>query len=176
MTFQELVDVMKFITDNNSPRNCRRGYPVVKYADPVLDFRTNTCFIIKFRGFGSERSFYCQNEFRDHPKSLKDRVMEYLTASETTEVPAIPTQYGEGCSVRFTGTIKKEVPEKLCTTCRHERLDLGQEPCINCTPAFTPFDKTQNGGCRLPLWEPKLQKPESEQPWTREELERGRAM
>lgn len=85
MTFQELVDVMKFISANNSPIDGRPGLPVVKYANPVLDFRGNVCFSILFRGFGGEKQFYCQNEARDLKHSLKDRVMAYLSGQPPLE-------------------------------------------------------------------------------------------
>lgn len=83
MTFQELVDVMKHIAANNSPFCSPRGIPCVKYAHPSLDFRTNTCFAITLRGFaGGEKVFHTQNECRDLPLSLHDRVMKYLNGEE----------------------------------------------------------------------------------------------
>lgn len=80
MNFHEFVEVLTHIQTRNAPLSrVNRNLPVVKYVDPVFDMRTNTVFSITFRGWGSDITFHCANEYRDHPKSLKDRVLEYLT-------------------------------------------------------------------------------------------------
>lgn len=99
MTFQELVDVMKFIAQNNSPFSPCRGpggeqLPVVKYAYPSLDFRFNNVFALTLAGFGSEITFHCQNECRDMAWTLKERVMYYLTGQQLIEDQAL-RQMGE---------------------------------------------------------------------------------
>lgn len=79
MSFQEFGNLLKYIANNNSPLNCRRNYPSVKYVDPHMDMRTNSVFAVTLRGFGSEdKVFHTQNECRDLPQSLDERIREYL--------------------------------------------------------------------------------------------------
>ena len=79
MTFKEFADVVNHIQRYNSPFSTRLAEcPCVKYIDPVFDMRTNTVFSIRFRGFGGEKLFHCQNECRDLPNSLFERCMDYL--------------------------------------------------------------------------------------------------
>jgi hypothetical protein len=80
MSFQEFADVVKHIAQHNAPGGNHYPLPTIKYIDPVFDMRTNTVFAVTFRAFGSaETQFHTQNECRDLPLSLKQRVMEYLT-------------------------------------------------------------------------------------------------
>lgn len=83
MTLQEFANVVSHINQHNAPRVNRRKadgtmLPCVKYMDPVFDFRFPNVFSVKFRGYGSEIQFHCQNECRDLPDSLYTRVMKYL--------------------------------------------------------------------------------------------------
>ena len=78
MTFQEAGDLLKHIRDFHSSFSAHRTRKVVKYADPHFDMRTGHCFAIKLRGYGWEETFHTQNECRDLPKSLYERVIEFL--------------------------------------------------------------------------------------------------
>lgn len=82
MNLREFADVVNHIQKYNSPFTQLPGYPVVKYMDPHFDFRSSTVFSIGFRGFGGERHFHCQNEYRDIPAPLFERVMAYLTGQK----------------------------------------------------------------------------------------------
>lgn len=84
MTFQEFGDLVKYIQANNSPLRGRRNHPSIKYIDPHLDMRTNTVFALTLRGFGMDDVvFHTQNECRDLPQSLFERVKEYLDTPRT---------------------------------------------------------------------------------------------
>lgn len=79
MNLREFADVVNHIQRYNSPFATRLAEcPVVKYMNPCIDFRTNTVFSVKFRGFGSEHVLHCQNECRDLKESLFERCMSYL--------------------------------------------------------------------------------------------------
>ena len=78
MTFQEAGDLLKHIRDFHSPFSAHRTRKVVKYADPHFDMRTGHCFAIKLRGYGWEETFHTQNECRDLPESLFERVIAFL--------------------------------------------------------------------------------------------------
>lgn len=83
MTFDELREVLEFINQNNSPvYGSKKNCPTVKYVDPVLDMRDQRCFCIKFRGYGDSTVFTTINQWGDHPLSLKERVMLYLTGND----------------------------------------------------------------------------------------------
>ena len=92
MSFEQLQELFKYIRENNSPYSGHRKdhdgkwLPIVKYADPVIDFRTNECFHITLRGFGWNKAFATTNEFRDLPQSLYDRVMQFLNNTHTESV------------------------------------------------------------------------------------------
>lgn len=80
MSFQAFGDLLKYIQQNNSPLTVQPGYPSIKYIDPIFDMRTNTVFALTFRGFGfDDKPFHTQNECRDLPESLQERVMAFLT-------------------------------------------------------------------------------------------------
>lgn len=84
MTFRVFGDLIKYIQENNSPFKGRKNHPTIKYIDPVFDMRTDTVFALTLRGFGSEDVvFHTQNECRDLPQSLFDRVKEYLDTPRT---------------------------------------------------------------------------------------------
>ena len=96
MNFKEFAEMVNFIQNHNSPFSGGHRWdgerairlPVVKYFDPVFDMRSNTVLSVTFRGFGSERLFHCQNECRELPESLFERVMKYLKGEdETTSLP-----------------------------------------------------------------------------------------
>lgn len=78
MSFQDFAEVVTYIANNNSPFNRKPNKPVVKYIDPHFDMRTNSVFAITFRGYGTETVFHTQNECRDLPETLKERIMKYL--------------------------------------------------------------------------------------------------
>ena len=79
MSFQEFGNLLKFIRDNNSPLTAKYPARSIKYIDPVFDMRTNSVFAVSFRSFGSEdKAFHTQNECRDLPQSLDERIREWL--------------------------------------------------------------------------------------------------
>jgi hypothetical protein len=79
MTFPEFGELMKYIAANNSPVNFTHGRRSVKYVDPHFDMRFNTVFAVTLRGFGFEDTlFHTQNECRDLPQSLFERIKEFL--------------------------------------------------------------------------------------------------
>lgn len=79
MSFQEFGELVKYISKNNSPINFVHGRRSVKYIDPVFDMRTNSVFAVTLRGFGYEDTvFHTQNECRDLPQSLFERIKEFL--------------------------------------------------------------------------------------------------
>jgi hypothetical protein len=138
MTFQEFVDVIKYVQKHNSPFVYRKpGHPTVKYMDPCLDMRTNTVFAITLRGFGNTQAFHCVNECRDLPQTLKERVLAYLTNGESTAIEVKPALPAPGEPTTYVGPHGQEL------------LDHMNKPKLT--------------GC-------------TDQVWTREELERGRAM
>ena len=50
----------------------------VKYIDPCFDMRTSTVFAVNIRGFNGDKDFHTQNECRDLPESLFERIMNWL--------------------------------------------------------------------------------------------------
>lgn len=80
MNFQQAGDLLKLIRDEHSPERATRIDKMVKYVDPHFDMRTGHCFALKLRGYGWEKTFHTQNECRDLPESLYDRVVAFLRA------------------------------------------------------------------------------------------------
>lgn len=80
MSFTALKTLLIYVQQNHSPFNVRSGKRIIKYVDPHIDMRTAECFSITFRTYGGEFSFYTTNEFRDDPKSLFDRCIEWLNS------------------------------------------------------------------------------------------------
>lgn len=79
MTIKELGVLLRDIDENHSPlRPTKEGLRVVKYVDPHIDMRTRTAFAITLRSYGWERTFHTQNECRDLPESLLERVTAFL--------------------------------------------------------------------------------------------------
>jgi hypothetical protein len=97
LTFQEMADVMMFISANNSPYGgARPGLPVIKYMKPHIDFRTNTIHSVVLRKFGGvEVEFHCVNEFRDMQLSMKERIMAFLTTGKLTLEEQAISQVGK---------------------------------------------------------------------------------
>lgn len=78
MTMSELTELLKHIqSDHSFCRNNGKGRHV-KYIDPHIDTRDWMCFSITFRLFGEPVTFHTQNECRDLPESLYERVMAWL--------------------------------------------------------------------------------------------------
>jgi hypothetical protein len=91
MSFQEFATLITYIANRNSPFRSPYPRPSIKYVDPVFDMRTNSVFAITLRGFGSEdKVFHTQNECRDLPESLYERVMNYLDTPVVTLPPPAP--------------------------------------------------------------------------------------
>lgn len=82
MTIAQLGELLRYIYDNHSPMaSFRAGKRMVKYVDPHIDMRTHAVFAITIRGYGWEKTFHTQNESRDLPDSLYERVMKFLKES-----------------------------------------------------------------------------------------------
>lgn len=82
MNFQQAGDLLKLIRDEHSPLTAKPGARLVKYVDPHFDMRTGHCFSLKLRGYGWEQVFHTQNECRDLPEPLYDRVVAFLKAAK----------------------------------------------------------------------------------------------
>lgn len=82
MTFQQAGDLLKLIRDRHSPFAPGSGHRSVKYVDPHFDMRTGHCFALTLRGYGWEKHFHTQNECRDLPESLYERVVAFLEESQ----------------------------------------------------------------------------------------------
>lgn len=80
MTMQELGDLLKHIKSDHAFCRQKEGR-FVKYIEPCIDTRTNTCFAIKFRNAGDSVVFHTQNECRDLSESLFERCMKWLDES-----------------------------------------------------------------------------------------------
>lgn len=78
MSFKEAGALISMIYQEHSPIEAVRGTRIVKYIDPHFDMRTGHCFSITLRGYGWEQTFHTQNECRDLPESLYDRVVKFL--------------------------------------------------------------------------------------------------
>lgn len=83
MEFQQAGDLLNLIRKEHSPFTGVRGGRCVKYVDPHFDMRTGHCFALTLRGYGWERTFHTQNECRDLPESLFDRVVAFLKEPAT---------------------------------------------------------------------------------------------
>lgn len=78
MTMTELGELLKHIRAEHSPFQHKNG-KIVKYVHPNIDMRDGMCFSITLRGFGgTETLFHTQNECRDLPQTLQERVMLWL--------------------------------------------------------------------------------------------------
>lgn len=82
MTMTELGDLLKHIAAEHSPFQNKTGGRVIKYVHPNIDMRDFKCFSITLRGYGTETLFHTQNECRDLPQSLYERVMLWLDNRE----------------------------------------------------------------------------------------------
>jgi hypothetical protein len=85
MTLGEFASLVQYIYKFHSPMspNTKMAWKRVKYVDPHMDMRTGEVFSVTFRGFGYEDvNFHCCNEFRDHPKTLECRIMDWLLGVE----------------------------------------------------------------------------------------------
>lgn len=78
MTMTELGELIKHIQAEHSPMDFKPGRRIVKYLHPAIDNRDGKCFAIKLRGYGWEETFHTQNECRDLPESLDQRVRAFL--------------------------------------------------------------------------------------------------
>jgi hypothetical protein len=83
MTLRECFDLITYIANNNSPERSPYPRPCIKYVDPHVDMRTNTVFAVSLRGYGDTKDFYITNEFISEPKSLEQRIREYLDTPQT---------------------------------------------------------------------------------------------
>jgi hypothetical protein len=79
MSFREFADLVNLIQREHSPLS-GSPWPIrIKYIDPHFDMRTSTVFSIQLRSTGgAQKTFHCQNECRDLPESLYERVVKWL--------------------------------------------------------------------------------------------------
>lgn len=85
MNFHEAGELLKIIHAHHSPFStggAKRPSKYVKYVDPHFDMRTGHCFALTLRGYGWEQHFHTQNECRNLPESLFDRVVAFLEADD----------------------------------------------------------------------------------------------
>lgn len=83
LSIEQFVELNKYIQENHSPFSKNElGYRRVKYVDFTIDYRTNDIFSIHIRGWGRDKLFTITNEQRDNPKSLGQRVVDYLQGKE----------------------------------------------------------------------------------------------
>ena len=84
MSFREFGDLLQYIQKNNSPFFVKYPRPSVKYVEPIMDMRDNSVFAVTIRGFGFEdQVFHTQNECRDLPAPLEDRIRTFLDTPMT---------------------------------------------------------------------------------------------
>jgi len=90
MTLEEMNNVLSHIRQHNGPYGPRvRHTPMIKYVAPQIDMRDGMCYAISFRNAGEETVFHTQNECRDLPETLYERVMKWLTTPVTPAIPSI---------------------------------------------------------------------------------------
>lgn len=79
MNMQQLGALIKHIREHHSPDTCGVNGKVVKYFHPNIDMRDGKCFSVLLRGYGWEELIHTQNECRDLPESLDQRVRAFLS-------------------------------------------------------------------------------------------------
>ena len=85
MSMQQLVDVLKFALQNNSPMLCKPNRKV-KYVDPVIDLRDGRCFSVKFRTYGGTFVFNSQTaDLYDECMQFLNQDLHGLTIQEKSE-------------------------------------------------------------------------------------------
>lgn len=89
MNIDEFHDLQKYVIQNhgmycNPGKNPDNGNyrRRVKYMSATLDTRDGKVFGVTLYGSGVEVSFPTTNEFRNHPKTLKERILDYLNAKD----------------------------------------------------------------------------------------------
>ncbi len=78
MTMQQLGDLIKHIRDHHSIDTTNRKGKLVKYVHPNIDMRDGKCFSVRLRGYGWDELLHTQNECRDLPESLDQRIRAFL--------------------------------------------------------------------------------------------------
>lgn len=78
MSLKELGNLLHLIESNYAPFTKNGFTGCVKYIDPHIDMRNSKCFALTLRGYGWEKVFHTQNECRELPDSLYDRVVYFL--------------------------------------------------------------------------------------------------
>jgi hypothetical protein len=132
MTMTELGELLKHIQAEHSPLGTKSGKGI-KYAHPNIDFRGGpVCFSIAFRGFSfNETVFHTQNECRDLPASLFERVMAWL------DEPIIPLQANSQAAPETY--LDWSILPMTCPKCKvpmvHGLAIKTEEPCLHvCFP------------------------------------------
>lgn len=84
MTMEEFSSLNNLIANHYSMLCLkeRRGKNHVKYLQANIDYRTNTVFRVMLYGAGCEKEFHVMNEYREHPKTLLERIVDYLDGVE----------------------------------------------------------------------------------------------
>lgn len=91
MSFHQFNDLLKYIVAHNSPSTAKHQWPSIKYVDPHFDMRNNSVFSVALRPFnGVEVIFHTQNECRDLPKSLYERIKDYLDTPIESKPAVVP--------------------------------------------------------------------------------------
>lgn len=84
MTFDEFNELLKLVEKNYGMMSARvdKNHRRVKYMQGNIDFRTGSVFYVKIYGAGGEKEFPTTNEYRNHPKTLKERIMDYINGQD----------------------------------------------------------------------------------------------
>ena len=87
MSLNEFAALANLIRAEHSPyKAVAPGKRRVKYIYPSLDFRTEEVFAVRLSEFpGPIVAFHTQNDCRDLPKSLYERIVNWLNKTESEE-------------------------------------------------------------------------------------------
>lgn len=87
MSLNEFAKLVNLIRAEHHPyERVKDGKRRIKYIYPSIDFRTDSVFAIRLSEFpGPITAFHTQNECRDLPKSLYERIVNWLNKTESEE-------------------------------------------------------------------------------------------
>lgn len=85
MNLQEFADLVNLIMKDHSPiKTVVSPKRRIKYIYPSIDFRTNDVFAVKLAEFpGLTVVFHTQNDCRDLPDSLYERIVKWLNREDS---------------------------------------------------------------------------------------------
>lgn len=84
LSIEEFSELAKHVYKNYgmlSP-TVPKGARHVKYMQCNIDFRDGRVFYVKIYGMGVEKEFLTVNQYRNHPKTLKERILDYVNGIE----------------------------------------------------------------------------------------------